>query len=174
MGKFSDESLRAALEGRKVLRKCEFPGMRGTYLGVRVLTDGELDKARLAAAEVVKNKHASMLIDPDFLDRVVQREIVSRAFFDIDKPDEYFFSKQEDVAELDTLTVRSLYELYVMHQQELDPLAYCTDEQAEEIVEALGKSNAEREALTLYDARTLRSFVISLASKLRETRPPPK
>jgi hypothetical protein len=178
MAKWTDESVRAALQGRFVMRKYPFPGSagseRGLEVGVKLLTDAELDSVRLQAATFAKKQHADLIIDPEFLDRAIHREVISRAFVDPAAPDEPFFGSQNDVAELDNLTVRALFELYMLHQQALDPYAFCPPEEVEKLTEALGKSERSVETLSLYDAPTLRLFVIILASMLRATRASPK
>lgn len=170
MARWTDESLRAALSSRFELRRYPFPGLDGIEIGLKLLTDGELDSARLQAATFVKGKLADLVVDPEFFDRAIHRELISRACFNPDNPAESFFGSQNDVAELDNLTVRSLFELYSLHQQSLDPYAFCPPEEVERLVEDLGKSERSVEVLKLFDAPTLRSFVLSMASMLRKTR----
>lgn len=168
--KWSDDSVKAALQGRRIVRRYPFPGAEGIEVGVHLLTDAELDGARLQAAEFCKTSKANLVIDPEFLDRAIHREVISRAFVDPDAPDEAFFAKQDDVAELDSLTVRSLYELYVAHHQAMDPYAYCPPEEVENLVKTLGESESSVGLLSLYDAPTLRSLLFSSVSMLREMR----
>lgn len=174
MAKFSDEQVKAALAGRRVVRRYPMPGAEGVEVGVRLLSDAELDSVRLEAAEFVKKNKVETVIDPEFFDRAIHRETISRAFVDPDQPDDAFFGSQKDVAELDSLTVRSLYELYIAHHQAMDPYLFCPEEDVERLVEQLGKSESSAGLLSLYDAPTLRSFVLSLACKLRATQPTPK
>lgn len=170
MAKFTDKSVLAALAGRKVVRTYAFPGAPNVRIGVRLLSDAELDAARLEAQSICEKRRANMAIDPEFFDRTLHREIVSRAFVDADKHEDAFFGSQKDVAELDNLTVRSLYELYIAHHQAMDPYAFCPPEEVERLVRTLGESSSSEAILSLYDAPTLRSFVTSMASLLRETR----
>jgi hypothetical protein len=173
MAKWTDDSVRAALGGRFKPSTYPFPGKPEIMVGIKLLTDNELDKVRLQAAVFVKSQQADLNIDPEFFDRAIHRELISRAYVDPDKPDEPFFPSQKDVAELDNLSVRSLYELYVTHQQSLDPYAFCSPEQVEKLVDTLGKSESSVGLLNLYDAPSLRSFVLSMALKQRETRASP-
>lgn len=170
MAKWTDESVRAALGGRFKVQTYPFPGKPELSVGIKLLTDSELDKVRLQAAVFVKGQAADLNIDPDFFDRAVHRELISRAFVDPERPSEPFFPSQNDVAELDNLLVRSLYELYVTHQQALDPYAFCPPEDVEKLVETLGKSESSVGLLNLYDAPTLRSLLLSMGSMLRATR----
>lgn len=173
MAKWTDESVRAALGGRFKVHTYPFPGKPDLQIGIKLLTDHELDKVRLQAAEFAKGQRADLTIDPEFFDRAIHRELISRAYVDPEKPTEPFFPSQNDVAELDNLTVRSLYELYVTHQQSLDPYAFCPPEDIERLVESLGKSETSVGLLNLYDAPTLRTLLLSLALKQRGTQASP-
>jgi hypothetical protein len=172
--KFSDESIRAALRGRHSVSRFPFPGLPNVELGVRLLTDAELDGARLQAVEFCKRNKVELALDPEFLDRAIHREVISRAFVDANNEEDAFFGSQDDVAELDSLTVRTLFELYAAHQQAMDPYAFCPAEDVDRMVDALGKSESSVVGLSLFDAPTLRSFVLSMASMLREMQQPPK
>lgn len=174
MAKYDDKEVRAALSGRRVMRRYPMPGAESVEVGIRLLSDTDLDSARLEAAEFCKKQKADLRVDPEFFDRAIHRETISRAFVDPDSPDEPFFGSQADVAELDNLTVRACYELYVAHHQAMDPYLFCSEEEVEKVVDALGKSESSAGLLSLYDAPTLRSFALSMASKLRAMQPTPK
>jgi hypothetical protein len=175
MASFSDhEKLRVALQGRGAVARYPFPGAEDVEVGVKLLSDRELDGIRLRAVEYVKTKKADLLLDPEFLDRTIQRETVACAFVDPDKPSHAFFASQEEVASLDNLTVRTLYELYIAHGQAMDPYAFCPPEEIEELIAALGKSDSSAARMSLFDAPTLRSCVLSMARMLRERSLPPK
>ena len=173
MAKWTDDSVRAALGGRFAVRVYPFPGAAEIKIGIKLLTDSELDSVRLQAAAFAKLKQADLLMDPEFFDRAIHRELISRACVDAENPAEPFFPSQYDVAELDNLAVRSLYELYVTHQQALDPYAYCPPEDVDKLVDALGKSESSVGILNLYDTPTLRSLLLSTVLRLRETRAAP-
>jgi hypothetical protein len=170
MAKFSDELVRAALAGRLAVSRYPFPGNPAIEVGVKLLTDTELDAVRLQAVVFAKSKNVDATLDPEFIDRAIHRETISRAFVDPDKPDEPFFASQHEVAQLDNLSVRSLHELYLAHHQSMDPLAFCPAEEVGALVEQLGKSESSAGILSLYDLPTLRSLVLSMALLLRETR----
>lgn len=169
MAGFSDESVRLALRGRFTVRTYPFPGLTGVNIAVRLLKDGELDAVRLQAVEECKSKRVELVADPEFLDRLIHRETIARAFVDASDNTQAFFGSHEDVAELDALTVRALYELYMLHAQSMDPFAYCPAEEVESLAASLGKSERPAEILSLFDAPTLRTCVLSLALRLRET-----
>jgi hypothetical protein len=168
MPKFSDASVREALSGRLAIRCYPFPGAEDVDVGVRMLRDQELDAARTAAQDFVKKHKVELVIDPEFFDRAIKREIISRAFYDAASPDEPFFSSQNEVAALDATLVAACFELYTRHQVTVDPYAHCDAEEVDELLELLKKSETSAETWRLFDAPTLWSFVLSLGSRLRE------
>jgi hypothetical protein len=169
MAKFNDESVRSALAGRMAVREYPLPGAESVMVGVRLLRDEEMDAVRLQAQQFVLTKKCELAVDPEFLDRAIKRELISRAFVDAEKTDEAFFGSQASVAELDAPMVLACFELYNQHQMMVDPYAHCSEEEVAELVELLGKSPDREATLRLFDAPTLRSFVISLAATRRES-----
>lgn len=174
MAKFSDESVRTALAGRKVVRVYPLPGVEGVSVGVRMLSDLELDGVRLRAQDYVKARKCELVIDPEFFDRAIQREAIAQAFVDPDKHEEPFFASPEEVAQLDAQAVRACWELFQRHQISMDPFAHCTREEVDELVELLGKSGDTEALSKLFEPSTLWSFVASMASVLRERSQTPK
>lgn len=172
MASYLDDIVRASLAGRRQIRKVEFPGRSDLTIGVRALTDAETDQVRLEAINYCKKHKVDSTFDPDFFDRVIMREMISRAFVDPDsdpndpKP---FFGTSSDVAELDVVTVRALYEIYDIHLNIIDPYVSITKDQAMEVASLLGKSQGSAEILKLYDASSLRNLCLSLAELVRET-----
>src|SRR6185503_3113696 len=133
-----------------------------------------LDGARLRAVDYCKKRKVDPRFDPDFLEHAIEREVIALAFVDIENHEDAFFEDADQVATLDKQMVTSLHEVYLMHFQAMDPYWCVSGEEAEELAETLGKSENPEERLSAYDLRTLRAYVISLASMLRETRPPLK
>jgi hypothetical protein len=172
--KYSDAEVQQALNGRKAGRRYPFPGNPSIEVAVKLLTESELDDVRLRAADFVKTKKANLIIDPEFLDIVIHRETVAAAFMDASATEEYFFEDAAAVATIDAQTVRALYELYMFHHQAMDPFAFASEEEVEELVGQLGKSETDAGRLSLYDHSSLRSFVLSMARMLRESSPKPK
>lgn len=168
MAKFSDELFQAALRPRQVIRKHPFPGAPGVEVGVKLLSDAESDNARLQAVDYCLNRKANLIADPEFLDRAIHREVVSRAFYDPEIEDHAFFASQDDVAQLDNQTVRSLYELYNLHAVSMDPHAHCSLEEVDELGKSLVESANPAGLLNLLDADTLRNLLLSTVLKLRE------
>lgn len=174
MPKYSDTDVTEALAGRKAVRVYPFPSAEHIKVGVRMLSDDEMDGVRLEAQEYVKKKKCELVIDPEFFDRALHREVIARAFVDAEQQDEPFFSSMREVRELDPALVVACFELYTRHQIAMDPFAHCTREDVEELVDLLGKSPESEELSRLFDAPTLWSFVRSLALRLRETQQTPK
>lgn len=171
MPKFSDSSVRAALSGRLAVRVYPFPGADDVSVGVRMLRDHELDSARAAASDFVRKHKIELVIDPEFFDRAIKREVISRAFVDASAPDDAFFGSQDDVADMDAALVAACFELYSRHQIYVDPYSHCDAEEVDELLELLGKSGTSAETWRLFDAPTLWSFVLSMGARLREISP---
>jgi hypothetical protein len=167
MAKYSDQEVSAAVFARRAIQAYPFPGLDNVRVGVRVLDETEVDALRLEAARICKLKHVEAVLDPDFFDRMVHRLTVLAAFFDIDTKHDKFFASYEEVSRLDTLLLRTLYELYCTHVQSMDPLAYCSAEEVDVLVEQLGKSEFVAARMSLFDKPTVVSFALSLAHRLR-------
>jgi hypothetical protein len=173
MAKYSDEAVFAAIEGRRAVKRYPFPGS-DSECGIQMLTDGKIDTIRIDAQNYCKGKKVELTLDPEFLDRSIMRYTILAAFVNPDKNDEPFFDGIEDVMSLDNVMIRTLYELYIAHQQTMDPMAYASREEVDALVAQLGKPGNAEGRLSLFDRPTLLSFVLSMASVLRETRPTPK
>ena len=182
MGNFNDDRVRAVLLGRRAVRVMPFPGVEGAEFGIRILVDEEIDHARMAAVEYVKNftKRLQMdygqvlLIEPDFLDREIQRQIIWRSFIDPDTREEEnpapYFPDPEDVRKLDAVLVETLHQCYLEHQNYINPLTGLSDEEVDALVEALGKESIGTAILGQYDAPTLRKLVHTLVARLASSR----
>jgi hypothetical protein len=168
MPKYSDEAVFTAIEGRRAVKRYPFPGS-DSECGIQMLTDGKIDTIRCDAVTYCKTKKVDLALDPEFLDRTIMRYTILEAFVDPDKPAEAFFDGIGDVMLLDNVMVRALYELYIAHQQSMDPLAYVSREEVDALIAQLGKPGSGAERMSLFDRPTLLSCVLSMASVLRET-----
>jgi hypothetical protein len=173
MAKYSDEAVFSAIEGRRAVRRYPFPGS-DSECGIQMLTDCKIDSVRIDAQNYCKGKKVDLMLDPDFLDRAIMRYTILAAFVDPDKPEQQFFEGIDDVMSLDNVMVRTLYELYIAHQQAMDPLAYASREEVDALVAQLGKPGSDEGRLSLFDRPTLQSFVLSMACALRSMRQQPK
>lgn len=171
MAKYLDDAaLRTAIGGRMKVKNYAFPGAPDSLVGIKLLTDSELDGCRVRAQEHVRKHKIEMLIDPEFFDRALHRETIAAAFRDPSDAEQFYFPRADVVAELDSMTVRALYELYITHHHSLDPYAFASEEEVIALSEALGKSETGAEHLSLFDAVSLRSLLLSMASTVRAMR----
>jgi hypothetical protein len=173
MGATTFESLKMALHGRMAVRRYPFPGQPDLEVGIKLLTDAESDACRLRAQEKTTKLKANVILDPEFFDRVIKREVIATAFRQGGADDEFLFASEEQVRELDQQTVYALYELYAYHQQMVDPYASADEEEVTAIIDQLGKSETAAARLSLFDAQTLRTCVLFMAARLRATSPAP-
>lgn len=187
MPKFSDDQIRDIVRGTKDFRTIPFPTPGGAEsdipIAVRCLSEAELDGCRIEAQRRMRDLCKlrgwdvadACDVDPDLLQRLVERSIVARAFFDSatiasTKP-EPFFSGESEVEQLATIQMTSLLRAYVEHQEWTNPFRSLTPEGVEELADTLGKAPKPEALLGLYEHDTLRALCISLASALRSTRP---
>lgn len=174
MARFDDEAIARFLRGRREVARIPFPGLPKTEVGVRILTDDQLDAARLSAAAYCKKRGADVSIDPEFFDRAVQREIVALAIVDPDAPADEprtFFASAEDVRQLDASILLTLWQSYLAHADAVSPLRKLDESEVRDLVEALGKGSPPAGLLSGLDAGSLRRLSISLALALRERLP---
>lgn len=172
MPKFADKDVSYALAGRQGVKSYPFPGLEGVMCGIRLLSEEQLDDVRTEAVAFCKTKQVDVSWDPDFLNRAIQRFTLLRAVLD-PNDHERFFNSQADIAKLDPHIVLTLYELYQTHAQAMDPLSYVSEEEVDALVAQLGKSPNPAAGLSLFDRRSLVSFLLSMVA-LREKSQTPK
>lgn len=163
--------IQVSLLGRKAISPYPFPGSPGAEVGIKLLSDAEMDAVRQQAARYCEEKRINLIIDPEFMDRALMRYTLLAACFDLDKGGK-FFQSHEQLMELDNPVVQQLYALYSTHQESLDPLTYKSEEEVAEFIEALGKAQTPLAALSLLDSSTLRRLSLSMAWILREKQLP--
>lgn len=179
MAKFSDERVRAIIAGPRAFRVYEFPGADGVHVAFRVLTEAEIDDARMGAQRELReysklrgwDPTAVFDFDPDLMQRMVERHIVFRATFDADTIEAgdpaRFFEKPDQLRDLDSVTMTRLMELYTEHQEWASPLKQLEPGETEALLDQLGKSQTPELYLGAFAPSMLRRFVISLASRVR-------
>lgn len=184
MSTFDDQRVQEILKGRKAARVLPFPGEDSKTIGVRLLTDEEIDHARLDALVYISRHMPAipelslerlLFADPELLDREVQRQVIHKAFVNPDQindpaPDPFFLDP-DDVRRLDSVMIETLHQVYLNHQEYANPLSDITEEQAEELVDALGKGPNAPDILSLLDARSLRILVRILGARLAKSPP---
>lgn len=188
MAQFDDRISRLA-RGRLTPSRATFPFLgEDIVVGVRLLRDRDVDACRVDAVVWVRSKardlkmspHDLLSIDASILDREIERRIIYRAFLDVETIEDGeprpFFEAPQQVSSLDALTVETLHQLYLEHQNSMDPLHGLEDGEATRFVEALGKAFSDPEGpkvglvLATYDAATLRRLLlISVALHAKST-----
>ncbi len=182
MAKFTDERVTAVLLGTRAPRVVVFPGTEGrgdgeVQIAVRLLSDTEIDHARTAAqdalvADASSRKRDPQLfvdLDPEYLERLVMRQVIVRAFVDPDtlsrdRP-EPFFPTVADVARLDSTTLGRLFALYLEHQAWVCPHRAGSEEEVTELEELLGKGLPAPALLGRFEHATLVRLLISTARR---------
>ena len=156
----SDMELETLLEGRRAVRRAYFAPL-DREIGIRALSDYEIDQAKLEAQRYCKRVGADVDMDPDFLEREKERQFVWRSICEADEPHRPLFASDETVRKsLDSALVRAFFNAYIDMLDELTPVVRLTDEEVEELVTSMGK---ERESQVLmlrhFAPDTLRSLV---------------
>lgn len=173
MATFDDEQIQAMIAGRRRTRRVPFPVVEGVDIGLRLLTEDELDDARTEAVEYAKRKKFDPLLDPESITRAIQREILSRACVDPDDPSDDprpFFSSSESVRKLDAPMVAYLFSNYAELGEIVSPWRSLDEGARGALLEALGKEPSAPEMLSTLDRSSLASLCRSMASALLETR----
>lgn len=176
------------LEGRRAVRVMQFPSIDADEMvadiGVRILTEEDIDACHLEAIQYIRAKAKTlnletadvMDVDPEILDRERIRGIVWKAFVQ-PAPDEHgkytpFFPSMRAVRQLDTVIVKTLFDIYLDHQNYVSPLLCGNPDEIKELADALGKGLSSAVILSHYDAPTLRTLLHFMAAELRTSRGP--
>ena len=179
MAKFSDEQVRALIEGPRRFRVIQFPGSDKLSVAVRCLTEAELDDCRTEAQigiwEVCRRRGwdpaVVVQVDRDVLKQRIKRATLWKAFYDpdtIEKEPQRFFDAPEDVADLDDITVDLLWLAYLEHQDIANPvLELADDEKAQAAWDSIKKGSTPEAVLNAYGPDTLRRLLTILASEAR-------
>lgn len=176
------------LKGRRAVRQVPFPGMEedaNAVIGVRILSDSEIDDCRVHASGYMERRAKAMpgqmegaqlaSIDPEFLQREIKRQMIALAFVSATERDGSgkplpFFPSPDAVESLDPLMVESFFQVYLQHNDYVNPYAFLDEAKITELVDALGKEGADAAWLSLCDADTLGRCVLTLAKRLRDSR----
>jgi len=173
-----DERVRAMLSGRRFVRVIPFPGSDDISVGLRVLTEREIDEARLDAISYVRGEADKRRIDPvqmlaidsQLVDREAERAMLFRACIDpetaSDADPKRFFDTQERLRQIDSVIVKSLFEAYLDHQDYVSPYRLLSDDEARELADAISKGQSATALLAQFDAPMLRRLLRSMAALL--------
>lgn len=170
MGTFSDEAVKKILLGRRVVSRVPFPLApedSGIEVGIRSLSDREIDQARIDAQVYLegickkgfRSMESVVSIDPEFLEREQERQMLALACVDPDAPTKPFFDSAVQVRSLESVAVRRLWEMYLSHQDTTNPRRTLTAEQLKELKAALGKEPSCSALLADFERDTLVSLV---------------
>lgn len=188
MGKFNDARIKAIIAGTTQFRVVPFPVLGSDEeidIAVRCLSESELDGCRIEAQrslrEISKRRgwdaKDTADVDPDLLQRLIERSIITRAFYDPDtvpphgSTPETFFASERELEQLGSVQTTLLMQIYVEHQEFVNPHRSLSEDQAKELIDRLGKAQDAQVFLSAYAPRTLVSLCLSLASRLREISP---
>lgn len=173
-----DEQVRALLAGRRAIRRVPYPGAPEIEIGIRVLSETEIDDARFDANDYLEkrakkagtNLDAFLARDPDTYSREHERQIIQRATFNVDTLDEPkpypFFPSIGELRSIDGATVSQLFAQYLDLLDAIDPKLRLTDEQKEEFITLLGKGPTEPVLLAQFAPDTLRDLLRIMAARL--------
>lgn len=183
MAAFNDSKIRAMILGpKRAFRTLEFPGRPDVRIAVRALTEREIDACRVEAQRQffalckAREWAAEKVIDIDPLlhARLVDRQIVWRAFYDPDtvtaETPTPFFASDSDLAELDSVTLSDLMAAYAEHQEYVSPSRSLAVEEVERLVEAMGKVHEPAIVLRSLARDSLESFALSTVRQLSISR----
>jgi hypothetical protein len=185
MARFSDAQVAAAIQGTTQFRVIAFPLASGEpsdlSVAVRCLSEAEIDGCRVEAQRRLRDLAKArgwpvqemIDIDPDLLQRMIERSIVARAFFDPatthTKDPVPFFASESEVEQLSSVQSTLLVRAYVEHQEWVAPMRTLSEADAKEFVATLGKAPEPAALLNLYEHASLVRLCISMASVLRGT-----
>lgn len=176
MARFSDEGIKTILLGRRAVSRVPFPLApvdSGLEVGIRSLSDREIDQARMDAQGYLEGAckrgdqpmERVVALDRDFLDREHERQIIALSCVDPDDPTRPFFDHVTQVRELDSVMVRRLWQLYLAHIDTVNPYRTLTDAQVKGLVDALKKEPKSLAILEAFERDTLISLLRTLVSQ---------
>lgn len=195
--KSDDTRIREVLKGRRAVAAVPVPGMwsdPSAMVGVRVLSGEEVDECKLDGNQYVMAKAKARGIDPvllmqldsELLDEEQRRAITFRAFVRVteisgkweptrdDKGELVpFFGSPQAVRQLDTVLLSTLFQIYLEHQQTVNPLRSmgADSDELRELADALKKEQGTADhtlgsrILSQLDAPTLRVLALTMGAQ---------
>lgn len=180
--RFDDTTVQGILQGRRVIGRVAFPGSDDIEIGVQLISEREIDLARFEAQTYLdrqaKKVQLALLefvqIDPESLDREHQRQVILRAFVDVDAPANLppdkrvpFFPNIEAVRTLDSVMTQALWELYVDWQDTINPRVHLTEEEVSELIASLKEEPTANILLAHFERDTLHRLLRILVTRLQ-------
>ena len=178
MAKFSDERIHSIITQVRDFRVVNFPGHPDIKVAMRVLGDNEYDGCRIEGQRklwaIAKQREWDPVkicdLDPTLFERYVEREVVLRAFFDPDTIHSDnpvpFFSSESELSKVGSVVVKDLVELYLEHQEWVNPTVTLSEDDAKELCDQLGKGLAFGASLAAIERDSLRRLLITMAKRL--------
>ena len=173
------ETVRAELAKRRAARVYPMPGAPAARIGIRLLTEAELEAARVQAQRNVRKLAGAdpvgfVDLDPGYLDRERMIQVLAVACTDPEstreaEPEVFdrhgprpFFPGADDLRELDTAIVERLFDLYLEHQGALAVGVL----PAVELDDALAKLDDVEAAAIAYTSPALRKLLARAVTRL--------
>jgi len=164
-------SIDAAIKARRAPASYPFPGIDSATVLVRLLSDREIDLARIEAQRYATRSKADLTLDPEFLEREVQRQIVWRALLDPEAREGGhvpLFPSDADLRELPAAVIEALFRLYLEHQDRTCPMQRIEADKIPELTAAIIANGSL--ALSQLEHGTLVRLAFSLAQQLAPKR----
>ncbi|MFW6087076.1 MAG: hypothetical protein ACODAG_07725 [Myxococcota bacterium] len=138
------------LAGSRTVHLFRFPGSEGLQVGMRALSDVEMEDARIAARSALRARGAGSQAtrwDPSLLESEATRHVLFRATTDPEDVDRPFFGSPAELGELDEETISVLRTYQAVVQEAADPWRSLTDEDIRELSESLSKRVTKVDAI---------------------------
>lgn len=151
---------------------CTYPGTDAPIL-VRVLSEDEIDNAKIEAARYVKKRSVDLSVDPEFFDREVQRMIVwksvLRSVVSAEGKHAPLFPDDSDVRALSSVDIEALWRLYLEVQEQKATTRHLSHDEIAKMAEATRRApGSMRLQLSQLDHQTLVRMLVSVLDS-----PPP-
>lgn len=151
-------------------RPAKYPGTDAPIF-VRLLTDQEIDDAKLEAQRYIAKRKANVDIDPEYYDREVQRQIIWHAVLHGEPDDKGerapVFAADSDVRKLSSVEIDGLWRLYLENQERSSVLRDLTDDQVRDLVESVARNEREvTNELGLLDPASLVRLLVAVLKRL--------
>ncbi len=163
--------VRKILKSRMEIRMVRLPGS-DLEVGMRLLTERDMDKARVNAFSYLADEAKRIGVQPaqlvgvdgDLLDRERARQIVMLAF--VQPNGEAFFPSAAAIREtMDALMLQDLMELYEEHQEVRSMKRQLDEEAVSKVLPGLATEGGEM-MLSYFDPGTVRRLCRALAERL--------
>lgn len=175
--RFDDTAIQGILDERRVIGRTHFPGSKTIEIGLRVISDFEIDTARFQAQIYLEHrcKRAQLTlldfanIDPEGIEREQQRQTLLVACVDAESEDDDprpFFAHIEQVRGLDSVLIAQLWDAYTDFTDSISPRLNLSEEEVADLVASLKDEREAKALLAAFDRDTLQSLLRTMAAEL--------